>query len=89
MPRLKSWRRCLAAVALALDHLPRSADHRRSRSSRHRCRAKLWAPGAGGTPQPVVDRLNRRCATLAMDAVIDREEAKFSALIKELGLKPQ
>jgi len=24
-----------------------------------------------------------------MDAVIDREEAEFSALIKELGLKPQ
>jgi tripartite-type tricarboxylate transporter receptor subunit TctC len=70
----------------------------------------LLAPG--GTPQPIVDRLNQALrATLAMDdvkqrlalegadpapttpaehaAVIDREEAKFSALIKELGLKPQ
>ena len=70
----------------------------------------LLAPG--GTPQPIVDRLNGALrATLAMDdvkqrlalegadpapttpaehaAVIDREEAKFSALIKELGLKPQ
>ena len=70
----------------------------------------LLAPG--GTPQPIVDRLNQSLrATLAMDdvkqrlalegadpapttpaehaAVIDREEAKFSALIKELGLKPQ
>ena len=70
----------------------------------------LLAPA--GTPQPIVERLNKALlATLAMEdvkhrlaqegadpapttpaehaAVIDREEAKFSALIKELGLMPQ
>ena len=34
-------------LAEALQHLPRSADHRRGRSARRRRRAKLWAPRAG------------------------------------------